>query len=104
MSFFSKFYVKPSSGEQIETKVHIDPDNRSAIYGTILDPKGAPVSEALLLLFKAGRDSGPASPISQLFTDADGQFVFGPLETDVLYLIKVFKNSIKLRELEIRTD
>ena len=33
-----------------------------------------------------------------------GKFSFGPIEGNVLYLIKVYKNSIKIRELEIIAD
>ena len=104
MNFFSRFYVKTSAGEQIDTTVHMDPDTRCAICGTVLDPKGAPISDALLILFKTGSEPDPPVPVSQFFTDSDGQFMFGPLESNALYLIKIFKNSIKLRELEIRTD
>ena len=33
-----------------------------------------------------------------------GHFIFGPLESETLYLVKVYKDSIKLRELEIKTE
>ena len=34
----------------------------------------------------------------------DGQFLFGPLEPEQLYLVKIFHNNTKLRELEVSTE
>lgn len=98
MSASSKFYFKPARGEQIETTVHIEPDMRSAICGTVREKQDKAVEGALVLLFKAGQE---VSLLGRQFTDEEGQFYFGPIESEMLYLIKVFKNNIKIRELEI---
>ena len=101
MTGYAKFYFKPAAGEQIETIIHTETDKRCAIYGTVLDKEDKPVENALVLLFKSGEKE---ELIYRIFTDKSGYFVFGPLENDVLHLIKIYKNSVKLRELEIRTD
>lgn len=96
---FTKFYFRPGQGEQIETSVTLRQDARSAIHGYIKDTEGEPHSDAAVLLFETGDEEEPRL-ISQMFTDELGQFLFGPLDPGKLYMIKVFKNSIKVRELE----
>lgn len=98
MSSVGKFYFKPAEGEHIETTVKIEPERAAAVCGTVLDKAGAAVPDALVLLFRSGQDK---KLIDRQFTDQEGQFSFGPIEGNVLYLIKVYKNSMKIRELEI---
>ncbi len=101
MSAFAKFYFRPGENEQIETTVHLVPDSRSGIHGIVRDAGGRLLSDALVMLFETGSSPEELSLTAQMFTDDAGQFVFGPLVAGRLYLIKVFKNAIKLRELEI---
>jgi protocatechuate 3,4-dioxygenase beta subunit len=98
MSSVGKFYFKPSEGEHIETTVKLEQEKAAAICGTVCDKAGAAVEGALVLLFRSGPDK---KLIDRQFTDDEGQFSFGPIEGNVLYLIKAYKNSIKIRELEI---
>lgn len=102
MTGYAKFYFKPTMGEQIETIVHTEIDKRAAICGTVLDKDDKAVENALVLLFKA--NSEKEELIYRIFTDKTGYFVFGPLENDILHLIRIYKNGVKIRELEIRTD
>ena len=102
MTGYAKFYFKPAVGEQIETIVHTENDKRTAICGTVLDKDEVPVENALVLLFKP--EGEKEELIYRTFTDKVGYFAFGPLEYDVLHLIKIYKNNVKVRELEIRTD
>lgn len=104
MSAYTKFYFKPGENEQIETIVHLKPDCRSAIHGHVRDLNDKAVPDALVLLFETGENPEDLKLTAQVFTDDMGQFVFGPLETNRLYLVKVFKNLVKLREMDIRTD
>jgi hypothetical protein len=98
MSSIGKFYFRPSEGEHIETAVQIEQEKAAAICGTVRDKAGAAVPEALVLLFRSGPDR---KLIDRQFSDDEGQFSFGPIEGNVLYLIKVYKNNTKIRELEI---
>lgn len=101
MSSVTKFYFKPAEGEHIETTVKIEQEKAAAICGIVKDRGNAPVEGALVLLFKSGQDK---KLVDRQITDDEGQFSFGPIEGNMLYLIKVYKNSIKIRELEIIAD
>lgn len=103
MSAFSKFFFRPGENERVETVVSLQPDSRSTIHGLVKDPSGKPLVDALVMLFEVAK-GGELSLVGQMFTDESGQFVFGPLKPDCLHLVKVYKNAVKLRELEIITD
>ena len=94
----AKFYFKPAVGEQVETVVNIEPDSSAAILGTVVNRGGIPVDNALILLFKVGKEK---KLIDRQVSDDEGQFFFGPIEGDVMYQIKIYKNHVKIRELEI---
>ena len=98
MSSGAKFYFKPAEGEHIGTAVTLEKEKAAAICGTVKDKNGNCVGGALVLLFFAEKEK---KLIDRQFTDDDGQFYFGPIEGDVLYKIKVYKNDVKVRELEI---
>lgn len=100
MSAFAKFYFRPSKGEWIHTVVGPGEEPGCGIIGKV-EEKGGPVAGALVLLFKAeGEAAGKL--ISSMTTDGEGEFAFGPLADGQLYAIKVFRDSLKLRELEIK--
>ena len=98
MSAGVNFYFKPAAGEQIETAVNLEPDSSAAILGTVRFSENVPVSGALVLLFRAGNEK---MLLDRQLTDEEGQFFFGPIEGGVMYQIKIYKNHIKIRELEI---
>lgn len=102
MSIYPKFYFRPSRGEQITTVIRPAEDPAASICGVITDSREKAVDGALVLLFRTG-EGGPEL-LARCVSDDDGHFMFGPLEPESLYLIKVFKNSTKLRQLEVRTD
>jgi len=72
-----KFYFKPAMGEHIETTVNLIPDSSAAISGTVLNGKGVRVSDALVLLFRAGEEK---KLIDRQFTDDEGHFFSGRLK------------------------
>ncbi len=99
MSSFAKFYFRPSKGEKIHTVVIPKEDESCGIFGKVSDGERV-VRGALVLLFETeGQEAGRL--LASNITDEDGQFAFGPLKAGELYLIKVYKDSLKLRELEI---
>ena len=104
MSGYAKFYFRPAEGEQIKTAVHIEPDCRSALCGVVLDMHERPVRDALVLLLRASDDGGDDMILAYCFTSEDGSFVFGPLQGNALYLVRIFKSSVRLRELEIKLE
>ena len=102
MSASTKFYFKPGENELIQTVVHIKPDARSAIQGYVRDMDDRAIPDALIMLFESGTDD--LKLVTQTFTDDAGMFFFGPLNSGRLHLIKVFKDTVKIRELEIRPE
>lgn len=101
MGCFNQFFFKAGEGEQISTTVSSAPDSRSAIVGRVLDRGGQPVENALVLLFETVESPDDLKLTSLSFTDGTGHFAFGPLIVGSLYLIKVFKDALKIRELEL---
>ncbi|MGI5978198.1 MAG: hypothetical protein ACOX66_01710 [Oscillospiraceae bacterium] len=99
MSAFAKFYFRPSPGEKIHTVAAAREDNDCGIFGHVTDGE-RPLQNAFVLLFEAdGQAAGRL--VSAVTTDADGAFAFGPLEAGRLYLAKVYRDGVKVRELEI---
>lgn len=99
MGAFAKLYIRPSQGEIIHTVVSPTEDKGCCVCGKVAD-NGKAVKGALALLFEAeGQEAKQL--LSAFVTDDDGEFAFGPLENGRLYVIKVYKDSMKLRELEI---
>jgi len=94
LSAFSKFYFRPGENERVETTVSLRQELRSAIHGTVRDVNGQPLRDALVILFEVMHD-GALTLVGQMFTDEDGQFVFGPLHDGRLHLVKIYQNSIK---------
>ena len=98
MSAGAKIYFKPAEGEHIEATVNIEPEKAAAFSGTVRNKAGEAQADALVLLFRAAEGK---KLVGRQFTDEDGQFFFGPIEGGILYLIKIYKNNTKIRELEI---
>lgn len=99
MSAFAKFYFRPSKGEKIHTVVTPKEDDVCGICGKVTDGERAVKGALVLLFFASGQETGKL--LSSVTTDEDGEFAFGPLIDGELYVIKVYKDSLKLRELEI---
>jgi len=99
VSAFAKFYFRPSKGEKIHTVVTPKEDDSCGICGKVTDGERA-VKGAVVLLFET-KGQETRKLISSFTTDEDGEFAFGPLVNGELYVIKVYKDSLKLRELEI---
>ena len=103
MSIYGRFYFRPAPGEQIHTEICPAPDGFSAILGAVRECDGEPVENAMTLLFRVAKTGDPEL-IAQFATDEEGHFFFGPLPGDELYLVKVFKSALNVRELEIPAD
>lgn len=101
MNTYQGFYFRPAKGEQVRTTLYPEPEDRGAVCGRVVDAQGAPVEDALALLFRTD-EKGDYSLLSSACTDSAGYFAFGPLEPDTLYYIKLTRNTLKLRELEVR--
>jgi hypothetical protein len=96
---FSQFYFRPAKGEWIQTVVTPEDEASGGIYGRV-EAKGAGIKDALVLLFISEGERAGAF-LSAVTTGEGGEFAFGPLVPGQLYMVKVFKDGLKLRELEI---
>jgi len=99
VSAFAKFYFRPAKGEIIHTVITPKDDESCGIYGKVTDGE-RPVTGAMVLLFETEGQEAKRL-ISTVTTDEDGEFVFGPLAERELYIIKIYKNNLKIRELEV---
>ena len=95
----SNFYVRPSVGEQIQTTITLCADPRPALLGTAVNADGRPVADALVVLTASGLTE-PDCVVGTAYTDAMGQFAFGPLEAGVLYQVRITQLQLHLRTLE----
>lgn len=101
-----KFEFCPGENEGLETIVKIPEDHRSVIHGIVKNNADMVVKDAVVKLFEITNSSDPYSlkPLTHTFTDDYGQFLFGPLAPNKKYLIKVWYNNIKVRELVIKPE
>ena len=98
MGAFAKFYFRPSKGEWINTRVEPENSGDCGIIGLVTQG-GEALPGAMVLLYEGQSDQ--TEPLSQTVTGQDGRFVFGPLRGGQLYEARVYKDGIKLRQLEI---
>ena len=103
MSMYGRFYFRPGEGEMLTTRLCCAEKQGGAVVGQVCAAGGEPVPGALVLLFRVP-EKGEIQLMARFITDEEGQFFFGPLESGELYLVKVFKGTPDLRELEIAAD
>jgi len=103
MGIYSRFYFRPARGEQVNTSLSPETDRTASLCGRVTDGRGGAVEGAVALLFLPS-ENGPPTLLDRTVTDADGHFIFGPLEGETLYLVKLYKGGLRLRTLEIETE
>lgn len=91
--------ICPKENEQIDAVIKISKERRSAIYGTIIDEDGQPVSDAVVKLLQVctERCGKGIVPLTHTFTDQFGQFLLGPLCPNQKYMLKIYKDNICIR-------
>ena len=81
-------------GKQFDLDITLPCDNRNVIYGVIRNCYREPVCDAVVKLIEVcGKDE--RKPVSHTFTDANGEFVFGPLCPDKKYEINFWVDQVK---------
>lgn len=100
-----KFSVTPDENEQIHAVVKVPKESRSVIHGIVIDECNKPLKDAVVKLLKESKhDPKRLEAITHTFTDEHGQFLFGPLCPHVKYVIKVWVNHVKIRDLVIKPE
>ena len=95
-----KFAFTPGKNERIEAVVTIPEEQRSIVHGTVYDMDGGTIRDAVVRLFVTEEEK--TVPVSDTFTDPEGEFIFGPLFADKHYVVKVYVNGVTLRELNVK--
>lgn len=95
-----RFSFTPQKNERIEAVVTVPWQQCSIVHGTVYDSEGCLVKNAVVRLFMCRDDE--CEPVADTVTDDDGEFVFGPLEAQKSYVIKVYTGGALLRELTVK--
>ncbi len=95
-----RFAFTPGLSERVEAVVTVPKEQRAIIHGTVFDMDGAHVPDAVVRLFVC--DGDMLEPVADTFTDGDGEFVFGPVEAERSYIVKVYVSGVILREVTVR--
>lgn len=101
-----KFDASSMGERHIEAKIESGYDERTVIYGVVIDGDNRPVSNAVVKLILLEDPSDPRSliPVTHSFTDEYGQFLFGPLPPNNTYLIKVWHDDIYVRKIVVKPE
>lgn len=96
--------VCPKENQQIEALIKLPEENRAVIHGTVLDANGNPVADAVVKLLQIVDCCKLPVPLTHTFTDQYGQFLLGPLCPDKKYILKVYKDNIKMKYVPLDVD
>jgi hypothetical protein len=99
-----QFRIKPETDKDFERKFIIHDDNRDIIDGIILDSNNNVVADAIVKLYILDMETNNMEAISYTFTDEYGEFVFGPVNTDNNFLIKVWYNIKEDSQTKIKIE
>jgi len=94
---YTELYFHPSEAESVYAAARLREEQHSAISLKVLSEAGEPSPNCLALLFD-DRDELIASAC----TDDAGYVAFGPLRP-MLYKVRLYKDGLRLREIEIRS-
>lgn len=92
------------ANEQIEAAVKLPHEQRSVIFGTVLDSNGCPVKDAVVKLLQVVDGCKYPYPLTHTFTDEYGQFLLGPLCPKTKYMLKIYKDNISVRYMPLDVD
>jgi hypothetical protein len=100
------FDFKPEENEKIEALIKVPKEPRSVIHGVVKDCKDKIIKDAVVKLFEMPDPSHPCKliPLTHTFTDECGQFLFGPLYPKKHYVIKVWVDDVKIRQMVVLPD
>ncbi len=97
---------RPKENEQIEAIIEVPEEPRSVIHGIVKNHNNKVVKDAVVKLFKMLDPNYPCNlvPLTHTFTDECGQFLFGPLSPHTYYVIKVWVDNIKIRQIVLTLE
>ncbi|WP_432401984.1 hypothetical protein [Wukongibacter sp. M2B1] len=99
------FGFVPDENEQLDVILKVPYEPRSVIQGVVKNYRNEVVKDAVVKLFKEKcMEPYELQPITHTFTDEWGHFIFGPLEPNQKYVIKVWIEDINNREIIIKPE
>lgn len=87
---------KTGSNQQIDAVARLQRENRSCIFGTVLDECGQPVVDAVVKLLQVVDKCAYPVPLTHTFTDNNGQFLLGPLCPNTTYMLKIYSDNVQI--------
>lgn len=102
----TKFEFTPEENQQIEATIVLPKESRSVIHGVVKNHKNCEVENAVVKVFEVVENCGKynLTPIGHTFTDEFGQFLFGPLCPGRHYVVKVWVNDMRIKEMIINPE
>lgn len=99
----NKFEITPEENEQIEATIILPKESRSVLHGVVKNYRNCEVENAVVKVFEMVEHCGEynLTPIGHTFTDKFGQFLFGPLCSGRHYVVKVWVNDVRIREIVV---
>ncbi|MDD6795494.1 MAG: carboxypeptidase regulatory-like domain-containing protein [Clostridiaceae bacterium] len=95
--------VCPKENQQIEAVIKLPEERRAVIHGTVLDCNGKPVADAVVKLLQVVDGCKLPCPLTHTFTDEFGQFLLGPLCPCKRYIIKVYKDNVRIKYMPLES-
>lgn len=99
-----KIDFKSGENEQIKTMIKIPKEKRSIVYGMVIDYNGQIAKDAVVKLFEVTNQPNKLKPLTHTFTDEQGQFLFGPINANKKYVIKVWYDNVKTKQITVTPD
>jgi len=99
----TKFEFTPEENQQIEATIILPKESRSVLHGVVKNHRNCEVENAVVKVFQVVEDCGKCNliPIGHTFTDKFGQFLFGPLCPGRHYVVKVWVNDMRIKEIVV---
>lgn len=88
----NSFNLKLDDGQIATQEIVLQRQEGAVIYGIVLFENGMPAQGATVVLSCMDEISGKAVPVSFMFTDENGLFIFGIYDTQCDYLINIVYN------------
>lgn len=96
--------ICPKKNQQIEAIIKLPEEDRAVLHGTVVDSCGNPVRDAVVKIFEIVDECRLPIPLTHTFTDEYGQFLLGPLCPCRKYMIKIYKDNIKIKYIPLEVS
>jgi uncharacterized GH25 family protein len=99
-----KFNFQPGENEQIDAVIKVPQETRSVFHGFVIDENNKPIKNAVVKLLIEDSTNKRFQPVTHTFTDSNGEFALGPLCAHMKYVIKIWDNNVKTKQIVIKPD